>query len=487
MDEVAELLRRAARQGDTGGNSEDVERLRNHFLAELLDQPWFTLRRGDGVSLAAKAVDRVVLALRSRMESAGAGTAWRKEIDTVRKSWLNAIFFLPEMVEQLYSPQPAADAALVNHGVSVHCEFIQKTARSAVYRHANSLASVRFDTEGFAEELWGLVMDEVVRCMTDTAARVWKAEGGAPRTLPPVGVRGHGRNVSLRVALAGPVPLAAVYHSGSRLAVWDYERLEVMRQWDARGFEERNADPPVKLVFSADGSLIAAEYPGNRVAVLNLRGEADDIRWYGENGRAEFLRDFGAGEPAGESGFPVDRLEAGTASGARLPFGEYVKGVYDWCVRPGGAAAATASEIQRTMPEWMKRAGFERAARHIAKKRLVDLIRKNINASRAADSGARVLARQIDGDEDVLDRIGVHDSHGWADDRDFQTILRIMEPKTVRHKRRDISCGELLKLKAEGLTNAEIGEAVGVPRGTVDYLWNQCKEIVVKTFPLLGG
>ncbi len=70
----------------------------------------------------------------------------------------------------------------------------------------------------------------------------------------------------------------------------------------------------------------------------------------------------------------------------------------------------------------------------------------------------------------------------WRDSHDMERILHVLQNVSLAYKKIEIPCGRLVVLKAEGKTNEEIGVELGIPRGSVDYIWNQCKQRILYAF-----
>jgi DNA-directed RNA polymerase specialized sigma24 family protein len=70
----------------------------------------------------------------------------------------------------------------------------------------------------------------------------------------------------------------------------------------------------------------------------------------------------------------------------------------------------------------------------------------------------------------------------WADQHDLERIMNALREVSIAYRGRQISCGKLVYLKSQGMTNEEIGAEINIPRGSVDYVLNQCWQEVAALF-----
>ena len=83
-------------------------------------------------------------------------------------------------------------------------------------------------------------------------------------------------------------------------------------------------------------------------------------------------------------------------------------------------------------------------------------------------------------DEEREDKPTLSVAESWKDQHDLERIYRVLHRYVVTYKDRQIPCDKLARLKAEGKTNEEIGLILKIPRGSVDYVWNQCRSYWVE-------
>ncbi len=75
-----------------------------------------------------------------------------------------------------------------------------------------------------------------------------------------------------------------------------------------------------------------------------------------------------------------------------------------------------------------------------------------------------------------------YSNQDWQNQHDLKRIQEKLKDVVITYRKRAISCSRFLELKAQGLTNEEIGNELGVPRGSVDYIWNQCRNHIHRHF-----
>ena len=141
-------------------------------------------------------------------------------------------FFTPEAVHLIYASKPEALEAFVNEGVDRHCRFIRRAVSSVIYRNRAGIGRLSLNGAELEDELWGNVTEEIVRCLTDTSARIWRTLEDSPLEFPPKTIRGRRQGSILRIALSMKGRKMAMARSDSALMVWDIESLERIHTWD---------------------------------------------------------------------------------------------------------------------------------------------------------------------------------------------------------------------------------------------------------------
>ena len=492
MSETCQLLQDLVQKEQLSDDDPDECRLIDLFLEDLARQPWFHdpftgeagRVTGGTERIAREAVRNLVDSLRRKSERRGGDLPFEKEIQSLCRRWTEAVFFVPDLIERIYAPHEGSPDPLVQEGVKVHSEWIHHAVQGLAYRHAASFRHLVLDAQGLADELWSLVMEELVRCMTDNHARVWFLKEKRCLAFPTEKMRGRRLGITLRVALSSRGDRLATFRTDHELFLWEIRDQVLSQSIDLRSLPQEpfpiaKTEYPLAMVFSTNAKRIALEYVQG-IWIVSENGELE--RGFRKDQREAFLKDFGMRRlPRRESWLARAAIQK-TLLDEKKSITDYVQKVYDWTCLPKGDLLCTASEMDRKLPDWIRQAGFEKAVYHIAKKRLVDLIRKHSHTTAATESSPAILVKQIELDPDVLDRLGEEDASTWQDDHDFNKILAALQNDTLSYKDRVISCDRLLILKAEGMTNEEIGLRLHVPRGTVDYLWNQCKSLVIRKF-----
>ncbi len=483
------------------------KRFVERYLARLHEQPWFDAARPDWwQGVAQRTLKRLILQQRSHPKASAAPN----DMEQWLKENVQAVFFDPKVVEMIYSPHEPSQNLLVNYGANLHCRWMESVVKNIVYRHSGSVQQLSIQPDTLIDELWGMVMEETVMCLTDLSVHLWKADG-THREFPPLGTRGRRKGGFLRAALSPNRNQIAGYRIDHQLMVWDAETQECTAQLDmsAASEEGQAKEAPLILIFSEDGKRIALEYPNQRIAVISLSQKNDPIEWYSSGHRNKFEKTFG------KITIPV-REKNKVQDEARI------ENVYDWVSDAEGQVIVTASRSTRTMPEWMLKAGFDRSIRHIAKKRLIDLIRKHSHTAYAcwqcgsmrssfSDTqcrncgvdftrcpvgcsetlsaethwecpscgyATRLYQAYQEVDPESIERMAESSSQNVQDEMDYRKLMDTMSMVYLTYKSRSIPCAELIRYKSEGLTNETIGNELNVPRGSVDYLWNQCKSLI---------
>lgn len=497
----ADIVQDRAMPFDGIGWSELTER----FHDALKQRSWYT--PGDELwwsQVAYRTVQRLVQQHTSRTKS----QVPPKNLEQWLKDGGNAIFFDPDVVEMIYSAQEGKRYELVNYGANLHCRWSESVVKSLVYRHSNVINQLSVQTDNLIDELWGMVMEETVMCLTDVSVHVWD-EDGSHREFPPPGTKGRRRGSFLRVAMSEDGKWIAGYRMDHQLMIWDIDTQELLQQIDCSALMDETSNP-VLVLFSNDKKKVAVEYPSKTIVVIPLN-KNDEMQWFDQQDRQTFETVFG-------------RINLPRQTLTSPEMETRVEDVHDWLTDASGSVLVTASRRSRFVPDWMKKAGFERSIRHVAKKRMIDLIRKyshtayacwqcgsmhsTIDDKQCRSCGADFTTCPICGDDNIraenhwqcptcgyatrhyqayqevepesLERVSDTHASQFQDELDYQKLIDIMSRVFVTYKNRNIPCAVLIQYKSDGCTNEAIGKELNVPRGTVDYLWNQCKSQIQK-------
>lgn len=499
----------------------------------IREQPWFPNREEEWGELRSYETARHVLSkLKALREQRLDQDELQKSVASIAANLASAIFFIPETVSVIYSPPVAGFESFIQEGANQHCRLIKRAVAGMVRKNSTGLRGLSLNSSDMEDELWGLVMEEIVRCLTDSFSRVWRPDQSRPELYPAPGVRGTKRGIITRVALSKTGGRLAAYRTDHQLFLWDTRARELIHSWDIQGLiESLSLDlsrfQPLALFVAENESRIALETIENQVIVLPVNDLQDQARIYDESGKAGFLRDFGIPSisPRDVQLSSAFRFEKRT--GETLGWPDYVPEVYDWSCDVRQSLIATASELKRAMPDWMREAGFERSVFHIAKKRFIDLIRKHTHThyacwrcgsvshspseTRCRTCGldfsrcpggcpvppseplhagnhwqcphcglaSRILEPVYEVEMDDQLAAVRSGENSWQDRHDLERILRVLRKASITYKNRQIPCDRLMVLKSEGMTNEEIGRELDIPRGSVDYVWNQCRQEIL--------
>lgn len=445
------------------------------------------------------------------------------------------VFFVPSTVQWIYSTQVAdAMMALVRRGIDFHYHFVQRAVRAVMRKFSGSLRRLGMSPEEVHEELWSTTIEDVVRVMTDTSARIWIREREFPLQFPPEQHRGGRKGFSLRVALTPNGRLLAVYHSDTSVTLWSIETQEQIHSWNLQPIVDEMAeirkDPgPVALFFSTKEQKLAVEWKNRCVVCLSLTDLDQPAALYQEDELEDFIQQFGVPWMPDREIANVKHF-AFHSGDTPLDARKYLHSVYDWTYDAKSKLIATASEIDRTMPQWLRDIGFEKGVYVIIKRRLIDMIRKKSNTGYACwrcgwqmssptatqcsncgsdftrcpiqcpippseplssenqwtcpHCGCPSKVQEIRGkliEEDLYGDIHSREQE-WKREHDLDRIKSVLDKRTVTYRKRQIAYNQVLDLKAKGLTNEEIGVELGIPRGSVDYIWNQCRQEILNHF-----
>lgn len=461
----------------------------------------------------------------------------------IQEAMLEQVFFGPLAIRQIYAMQPEPDMqAFVQEGIHYHCRFLERATASVVRKFSGSYRRLDINQDDLVEELWGVVMEDIVRALTDTSARLWFHDHEKPLSLPLENQRSTRRGIVIRTALSPSGRQAALFHSDANLTLWDTPTQSIHRIWDLRLLGQENQDrehqnekqeiddivSPVALYFSSDSQKLALEWKKGVIMVLPLEAERMDFTFHSSSDMNAFIKDFGAP-------FVPDRaanIEVFSFSqqAAERISNNYLAKVYDWTIDSKSKVLLTGSEMERGMPHWMQQLGFQRAVFVIIKRRLIDLVRKssrtgyhcwrcgmaNHSSGEIACShcgvdfkrcplGCPIPPSEILGKENqwtcphcgcasrvpqTMVEVPVEELHSdpsaefqsWRDEHDLARIKAALSCICVTYRKRQIPCNEILDLKVQGLTNEEIGAELGIPRGSVDYIWNQCRNEILQQF-----
>lgn len=411
----------------------------------------------------------------------------QERVVSLAESFSEAILFSPEMVARLYAPDAPQGDPMISYGVDRHCRFIRRAVSQVIRRYGGSIRHLSTDATALQDDLYSCALEEIVKALSDSVARVWRMDSSEVLRFPPSRRRGWKQSFIIRVAMDPPATRLATLRSDGLLGVWDIEEATLIRAWtmpNSRADDDRASwhEP----YFSRDGQRIAWQSAPNRIAVVSIEEENSGVEVFCDEEREAFLNRFGQPHISKRIVSAPSRFTLANRWDTELELERYRNSIYHWTCDASGTVLATASEIERGMPQWMRDIGFQNAVYYILKRRLVDLVRKQTlrdsseqedSARTSSDAGGLNVQIPIDSMSGA-DMVAIASNEGddWRSQHDMERILAVLKEITITYKNRAIPCDVLAGLKAEGKTNTEIGEALGVPRGSVDYLWNQCRE-----------
>ncbi|MEW6234430.1 MAG: hypothetical protein AB1656_03495 [Candidatus Omnitrophota bacterium] len=534
MDNARQLLYGILQTGASGASRDSsAQRLTALMLTQLGKQPWFPAQEEKWCErIAASAADGVMAKLMALAERQMEKADLETHLDDLADDLTSTVFYTPEGVRLIYSPHPPVFDALAQTGAEIHSRLIHRAAFNAVRRNASGLKHLSLNPADLSDELWGAVMEELLRCLGDASARVWTKGDPAPAVFPLDGVRGARQGIILRVALSKDGTRLAAVRSDSMLYAWNVPQRELIRCWDLKELNPLSEKrwEPAYLYFSQTGAQLALETDAQMVFTFSLEESDLHVGSFREENKEVFLQQFGEPFLPDLELAKTSALQIRAKSGILAPLSQYLQKVYDWTCDAKGKTIATASEQERAMPEWMLKAGFERAVFHIAKKRLIDLIRKHTHTSYACwrcgsmiSGPSETKCRRCGADftrcpagcpippseplgaanrwqcphcglaarvwepiyqVELEDRMADSEPEikEWQRRHDMERIQRALRKESLAYKNREIAFDRLLSLKAEGITNEEIAIRLDIPRGSVDYVWNQCKQRIMQFF-----
>ncbi len=500
------------------------ERIQTESWFRTTDEKWLK-------QMAESAVRRVISKLEQLKKWGVSRKNLEKEITIYSSNLTAEIFFVPEVVNLIYSPHESELDAFVNEGVNYHCSFIRRAVASVIRKYGGGIKEMNMNQTDLEDELWGSVMEEVVRCMTDMSARVWFKGRLEPQIFPKEGIRGSRKGIIQKVALSQNGNRLAAYRSDHSLSIWDVQSGELVRMWDLSLLTINGKTMSVGYIyFSQKSDQIAVETDTGLVATFHISDDQQPVRYYEEKSRKRFFKEFGTPFIPDLDGVDTNTVMMQKRSHETLPLANYAPEIYDWTCDESGEVLATASERRRSLPEWMIKAGFERAVFHIAKKRWIDLLRKHSHTglacwrcgaissgmtdTRCRECGvdftkcpigcpippseplnsanhwtcphcglsSRTWAspKELSEEEMVTDH--PVQQRGWVEQHDLNRILGVLKNISIAYKNKQFTCGRLVALKADGRTNEEIGMELDIPKGSVDYVWNQCRTQISRNF-----
>jgi len=534
MDNARSLLYGIMQNGLSGPHRDSaVQRLAALILREFRRQPWFPAQEEEWIErIAASAAEIVLTKLFTLKERRMETADLENQVDNLANDLASTVFFTFEGVRLIYSLHPPVFDSFAQTGAEIHSRLIHRAAFNAVRRNAAGLKHLALSSAELSEELWGAVMEEILRCLGDASARVWTKDRPEPAVFPPSGVRGARQGIIMRVALSQDGTRLAAIRSDSMLYVWDVSQRELIRSWDLKGLNQipDKRWEPAYLYFSQNGTRLALETGAHSVFTFSINESDYSIGFFQEENKEDFLQQFGEPFLPDLDSAKTTAFQIRTKSGNLETLSQYIPKVYGWNCDAKGKTIATASECERAMPEWMLKAGFERAVFHIAKKRLIDLIRKHTHTSYACwrcgsmfSGPSETKCRRCGADftrcpagcpippseplsaanrwqcphcglaarlwepiyqVEIEDRMADVEPKiaDWQKCHDMERIRKTLSKESLAYKNREIAFDRLLSLKAEGITNEEIAVQLDIPRGSVDYVWNQCKQRIMQFF-----
>lgn len=420
----------------------------------------------------------------------------KKKFDSIVTSAGSSFFYAPETVERLYDPRIDNHDPLILKGVNCHCQLLERASGHAAQRYASSIQRAGLDAETVRGDLYSAALEEIVKCLSDHSARVWKAGANGPVIFPPEGTRGWKQSMVTHAAIDSDAKNLALLHSDRMLSIWSIETQELIAKHSLSSYcAKQHTDEWRAPFFSTTGENIAVQVTEDRVVIISLDGSHQPVVLEKKE-KNRFQQLFGDVLPPACNLKPFKSTNIQTRRGGSLSMKDYHERVYHCVSSQSGDLVTTASEIERFMPSWMCDIGFENAVFYILKRRLIDRIRKHIHIEAPSieevSNGEFTPSQAIgvyhtgknldDMSSEELVSHSARQTDDWRDAHDLERILAVLKTITITYKDKEIRCDKLARLKAEGKTNAEIGEILQAPRGTVDYLWNQCRKQIALIF-----
>ena len=421
-----------------------------------------------------------------------------KKFNAIVNSAPSSFFYAPETVKRLYDPRVDNHDPLIIKGVNCHCQLLERATGHAAQRYASSIQRAGLDIDTVRSDLYSAALEEIVKCLSDHCARVWQVGSDKPIIIPTEGMRGWKQSIVTRAALDAGSQRLALLHSDRTLSTWEIGSQELLLKISLSPYcSQRAADEWRAPFFSIEKDKIAVQTAEDSVVLITCDGTHKPVVLHKDD-KVRFQQLFGDVLPASENFKQTQNLTVTSRNGAKLPLNDYRKNVYHSMMSQDGAVIVTTSEIERFMPTWMCDIGFENAVFYILRRRLIDRIRKHIHieATHTEETDANATAmnptqalgvyhtgKDLDdmSSEELVSHSG-RQTDEWRDEHDLERILAVLKTITITYKDKEIRCDQLARLKAEGKTNAEIGEILKAPRGTVDYLWGQCRKQITLIF-----
>lgn len=421
-----------------------------------------------------------------------------KKFTTIVNSAPSSFFYAPETVKRLYDPRVDNHDPLIAKGVNCHCQLLERASGHAAQRYASSIQRAGLDIDTVRGDLYSAALEEIVKCLSDHCARIWQVGKKGAVIIPTERMRGWKQSMVTHCALDAHAQRLALLHSDRVLSIWMIESQELLLKISLSSFcFHRAADDWRAPFFSNEKDKIAIQTAEDSVVVIACDNSNNPVLLHKDD-KIRFQQMFGDVLPASENFKQAKKLTATSRNGAEILLNIYRKNVYHSVTSQDGNTIVTTSEIERFMPPWMCDIGFENAVFYILRRRLIDRIRKHIHIetgrSEEIDSnqneinpiqalGVYHTGKDLDemSSEELVSHSG-RQTDEWRDEHDLERILAVLKSITITYKDQEIRCDQLARLKAEGKTNAEIGEILKAPRGTVDYLWGQCRKQITLIF-----
>lgn len=415
------------------------------------------------------------------------------------------IFFVPTMVSFLYSPQTDPSHPLVATGIDYHCRFFRRVVKQLLHKQAHTYQHLHVDFEALEDDLYSCALEEVVKLLSDSVARVWQAgQSAEPIIIPPSRRKGWKQTLIARVAFTPDGNRLTTLRADGLIAVWQFPEAVLHQTWQFSSLPDGSQPDSFHWpspYFSRDGQRLAWQSSAHEIGMIHVDQPDAHIRYYRSDEKEAFMRDFGEAYLNHQRQENLNAFSLADRWNRAMPAQDYLARVYHWSANQAGDWLVTASEIERGMPLWMRDIGFQNAVYYMLKRRLIDFVRKETHGSSSkSEQGPQESSSEPEEQpsnayliEKPLDWLTAAEEaahaqspavHDWREQHDLERILAALQEITITYKQKAISCEQLASLKAEGKTNAEIAETLDVPRGSVDYLWSQCKKQIQFIFGL---